>query len=115
MLSAKNMFPLYSSLQNVIPCPDTFMHTKVLLHKAEDWKHEREWRLTFQCNSPERNQQEFSYAIKQPTAVYLGRKFSPIYEKILCQIAAKKIFQFIKCRFGQKIHHINYILKNVDT
>ena len=90
LLSDRNVLPLYSYLQNIVPCPDLFMSTKVLLHKASDWRHEREWRLTCQCNLPEFNQQEFSWAKKTPTAVYLGRKISPIYEKILRHIAVEK-------------------------
>ena len=90
MLADRNALPIYSSLQNIVPCPDLFMATKVLLHKASVWGHEREWRLTCQCNSPEFNQQEFSWAKKKPTGVYLGRKISPIYEKMLRHIAVEK-------------------------
>ena len=90
ILADRNALPLYSYLQNIVPCPDLFMSTKVLLHKASEWGHEREWRLTCQCNSPEFNQQEFSWAKKKPTGVYLGRKISPIYEKILRHIAVDK-------------------------
>lgn len=90
MLADRNALSLYSYLQNIIPCPDLFMPTKVLLHKASDWGHEREWRLTCQCNSSEFNQQEFSWARKKPTAVYLGRKISPFYEKIIRHIAIEK-------------------------
>lgn len=90
MLLDRNAFSLYSSFQNIIPCPDLFMPTKILLHKANAWGHEREWRLTCSCNSAEFNQQEFSYAQKKPTAVYLGRKISPIHEKILRHIAVEK-------------------------
>lgn len=90
ILADRNVLPLYSYLQYIVPCPDLFMPTKVLLHKASEWGHEREWRLTCQCNSPEFNQQEFSWAKKTPTAVYLGRKISPIYEKILRHIAVDK-------------------------
>ena len=90
MLLDRNAFSFYSSFQNIIPCPDLFMPTKILLHKANAWGHEREWRLTCSCNSAEFNQQEFSYAQKKPTAVYLGRKISPIHEKILRHIAVEK-------------------------
>lgn len=90
MLADRNALSLYSWLQNTVPCPDLFMPTKVLLHKASAWEHEREWRLTCHCNSSDFNQQEFSWAKKKPTAVYLGRKISPIYEKILRHIAVDK-------------------------
>lgn len=78
MLLDQNAFSLYKSFQIMIPCPDLFMPTKILLHKASAWGHEREWRLTCSCNSAEFNQEEFSCAKKKPTAVYLGRKISPI-------------------------------------
>lgn len=90
MLLGKNVYQLYPLLQNIIPCPDLFMATKILLHKASAWSHEKEWRLTCQCNSPDFNKQEFSYAVKRPNAVYLGQKISPIYEKILRHIAIEK-------------------------
>lgn len=90
MLLDRNALSLYKSLQNMIPCPDLFMPTKILLHKASEWGHEREWWLTCLCNSAEFNQQEFSWARKKPAAVYLGRKISPIHEKILRHIAVEK-------------------------
>ena len=34
MLADRNALSLYSYLQNIVPCPDLFMPTKVLLHKA---------------------------------------------------------------------------------
>lgn len=90
MLLDRNVLSLYKYYQNIIPCPDLFMPTKILLHKASEWGHEREWRLACSCNSAEFNQQEFSCARKKPTAVYLGRKISPIHEKILRHIAVEK-------------------------
>ena len=90
ILADRNALSFYSFLQDIVTCPDLFMPVKILLHKANAWEHEREWRLICQCNSSEFNQQEFSYVKKKPTAVYLGRKISPIYEKILRHIAVEK-------------------------
>lgn len=90
MIIEKNLHFLRDYFENHIPCPDLFMITKVLLHKASAWKHEREWRLICTCNSPDFMQQEFPYATKRPTAIYLGRKIKPIYEKILRHIAVEK-------------------------
>lgn len=90
MLLDRNALPLYGLFQNMIPCPDMFMGTKVLLHKASAWSHEQEWRLICQCNSPDFKQEEFSFSEKRPTALYLGRKISPIHEKILRHIAVDK-------------------------
>ena len=84
------LYSLWNYFENLIPCPDMFMITKILLHKASAWKHEKEWRLICTCNSPDFMQQEFPYATKRPTAIYLGRKISPIYEKILRHIAVEK-------------------------
>ena len=86
----KNLHFLWNYFENLLPCPDLFMITKVLLHKASAWRHEREWRLICTCNSPDFMQQEFPYATKRPTALYLGRKIKPIYEKILRHIAVEK-------------------------
>jgi len=101
MLLDRNAFPLYSLFQNMIPCSDMFMGTKALLHKACAWSHEREWRLICQCNSPEFKQQEFSCAEKKPSAVYLGRKISPIHEKILRHIAVDKKIPVYKMQIQQ--------------
>lgn len=101
ILSDGNALSFYNFLQDLIPCPDLFMPTKVLLHKASTWAHEREWRLTCQCNSPEFNQQEFSWARKKPTAIYLGRKISPIHEKILRNIATEKNIPVYKMQIIQ--------------
>ena len=90
MIIEKNLDFLRGYFDNLIPCPDLFMITKVLLHKASAWKHEQEWRLICTCNSLDFMQQEFSYAIKRPTALYLGRKIKPIHEKILRHIAVEK-------------------------
>jgi len=90
MVMEKNLYSLWNYFENLIPCPDMFMITKILLHKASAWKHEKEWRLICTCNSPDFMQQEFPYATKRPTAIYLGRKISPIYEKILRHIAVEK-------------------------
>lgn len=102
MLADQNALSLYKYLQNIVPCPDLLMPTKVLLHKANAWGHEREWRLTCHCNSPDFNQQEFSWANKKPTAVYLGRNISPIYEKILHHIAVDKSIPVYKMQISGK-------------
>ncbi|MCI9331284.1 MAG: DUF2971 domain-containing protein [Oscillibacter sp.] len=90
MVIEKNLYSLRNYFENLIPCSDMFMITKILLHKASAWKHEQEWRLICTCNSPDFMQQEFPYATKRPTALYLGRKIKPIYEKILRHIAVEK-------------------------
>ena len=89
ILIGANAPDLYKSLQQLIPCPDDFMSTKVLMHKSIKWSHEKEWRLVYY----ERNnlaQAEFPYIIKQPTGIYLGRNISTINEKILRHIAVER-------------------------
>lgn len=79
--SPSNNSPLY-----MLPCPDLFMHTKVLLHKATAWNHEQEWRLTFSGESAD----DHPFIQKRPSAIYLGRNISAIHEKILRHIAIEK-------------------------
>ena len=90
ILINSNAYPMYDVLSSVIPCPDEFMPTKALIHKATAWSHEKEWRLVFTCNSPEINQQEHPCPKKRPSAVYLGRNISAFNEKILRHIAVEK-------------------------
>ena len=69
------------SAKNIV-CLDSFMQNKVLLHKATDWKHEREWRLIFSNRTPKNMQQDHPSAKKKPVALYLGRNISKINEKL---------------------------------
>lgn len=77
-------------MDNALHCPDQFMLTKILIHKAEAWQLEREWRLVCSCNSSQYYDEQYSYAIKAPTALYLGSKISPVNEKLLCYLAREK-------------------------
>lgn len=90
ILINSNAYPLYDFLSSVIPCPDEFMPTKALIHKATAWSHEKEWRLVYTCKSPELNQQEHPCSKKTPSAVYLGRNISPFHEKTLRHIAVER-------------------------
>lgn len=91
-----NAYSMYDFLSFAIPCPDEFMPTKALIHKAMAWSHEKEWRLVFTCKSPELNQQEHPCSKKRPSAVYLGRNISAFHEKILRHIAAEKCIPVYK-------------------
>ena len=84
-----NAVGLYSLFQPMIPCPDEFMPTKILIHKATYWSHETEWRLVYYERSDSQNA-EFPHVIRQPTGLYLGRNISSIHEKILRRIASDK-------------------------
>lgn len=95
--NAINLYPIF---QQMIPCPDNFMSTKVLIHKATNWGHEREWRLVYFERSNLENA-EFPYVIKQPTGIYLGRNISPVHEKILRHIAVEKNIPVYKMQIQQ--------------
>lgn len=88
ILISATAYTLYPLLQHIIPCSDLFMSTKILIHKANSWNHEKEWRLVFY----EKNSQgeKYPHIFKRPTALYLGRNISTIHEKILRHIAVEK-------------------------
>lgn len=73
-----------------IICPDETVATKIALHKSELWKQEAEWRLFVSSTDVEFQNKDAGCCIKKPTAVYLGRRISPMYEKIIRMIAKEK-------------------------
>lgn len=77
-------------LKELLPCPDDFMATKIVLHKSNEWASEKEWRMTFFCLDSDIQNQEHSFGIKKPVAIYLGRKIKPINQKKLLSIAKEK-------------------------
>ena len=74
-----------------LPCPDNLIPTKIALHKSNEWKHEAEWRL-FCSSSDDQDFQNGAHGhfTLKPSALYLGRRISSIYEKILSDIAKEK-------------------------
>lgn len=90
ILASNQLLDGSSTFQKIIPCPDEFMYTKALLHKATSWSHEREWRLTYSCENQVDEQSKYAWARKLPSALYLGPYISPINEKILRHIAVEK-------------------------
>ncbi len=74
-----------------LPCPDNLIPTKIALHKSNEWKQEAEWRLFCSSNDDQdfQNAAHGCFTMK-PTALYLGRRISSIYEKILTDIAKGK-------------------------
>lgn len=89
ILTDANATCLYSVFQSMIPCPDNFMATKILIHKATEWIPEKEWRLVYYERNNLENA-EFPYIIRQPTGIYFGRNIRSFHEKILRHIAAEK-------------------------
>lgn len=97
-----NVHTLYPLLQHIIPCPDLFMSTKILIHKANSWSHEKEWRLVFYDKN--RQSEKYPHISQKPTALYLGRNISAIHEKILRHIAVEKnipAYKMIICEDNQ--------------
>lgn len=88
ILISANAHALYPLLQHVIPCPDLFMSTKVLIHKATSWSHEKEWRLVFYDKN--KQSEKYPHIFLKPTALFLGRNISAIHAKILRHIAVEK-------------------------
>lgn len=72
-------------------CPDLLVPMKTALHKSSEWEREEEWRLFCSSNDDPRfqNAQHAFFTLK-PTGLYLGRRISSIYEKILVGIAKEK-------------------------
>ena len=102
---------LFGEAAKNIACPDSFMQTKVLLHKSTDWKHEQEWRLIFSNRSPANMQQGHPCAKKKPVALYLGRNISGPHEKLLRHIAAEKEIPVYKMEIDH--HQRDYKLNPV--
>lgn len=100
-----NAYEKYSSIKHLIPCPDEFMCTKVLIYKASVWKHEKEWRLIY--NEKKGQDNTYPNITKKPSAVYLGRNISPIHEKKLRCIAEEKNIPVYKMTIKKDNHTYN--------
>ena len=75
-------------LSNV--CPDETVATKIALYKSDLWKQEAEWRLFVTGNDVDFQNKNAGCCNKRPTAVYLGRRISPLNEKIIRMLAKEK-------------------------
>ena len=95
----------YQKLQHTIPCPDLFMATKVLIHKAISWQHEKEWRLVYTPKNGD--SRKYPYISKRPSALYLGKNISAIHEKILRHIAVEKNIPVYKMMICEENHTYN--------
>lgn len=91
------------------PCPDLFMQTKILLHKGNSWRHEKEWRLISSSSDPRFYAEDHSYIYRAPKAVYLGRRISKINQEIILEIATKKNLPVYKMQFDESTPE--YLLK----
>ena len=79
------------SILSSLPCPDNLIPTKIALHKSNEWKQEAEWRLFCSSNDDQDFQDAaHGYFTMKPSALYLGRRITSIYEKILSDIAKEK-------------------------
>ena len=80
--------PIKNLLLSCNVCPDITVPTKIALHKSSEWKYEKEWRLFYpSCGEQNYFLTKHEFFIKAPVAIYLGRRISHIYEKILKDIA----------------------------
>ena len=89
-------FKTFSSQGNILdaakilPCPDMLAPTKIMIHKSTEWKSEHEWRLMGSFATPALLSEEHTFVKKKACAIYLGRKISPIYARLLLDIAREK-------------------------
>lgn len=91
-----------AKLQSLV-CPDMFMATKIALHKSREWEREAEWRLFCTSNDDmEFQNAKHGYIIKKPVAVYLGRRISPVYERLLKELAKDKNIPVYKMQLDDK-------------
>lgn len=97
-----DMLKLYSvnaSLEQkrfVIPTEDVFMYEKISLIKSMEWAPEKEWRLFALADEiTETLAKNIVFKVK-PCQLFLGRRISPINEKILTDIAREKRLQIFK-------------------
>lgn len=98
-----------SFLSDILPCPDEFMLTKIMISKSTAWQSELEWRMICHCSCSSFLAENFSFVQKVPSAVYLGRRISSADEKILCDIAHKKGLPVYKMDFDDS--GLSYNLK----
>ena len=77
-------------LAAINPCPDESMMTKVTLYKSSEWRVEKEWRILCSCADQNFTKADYGYIIKKPTALYLGRRMTPISRNLLIDIAKGK-------------------------
>ena len=94
---------LATFLSNVV-CPDVTVPTKAALYKSKEWEKEEEWRLFCTSNDDQGFQtSKHGVCIKKPTGLYLGRRISPINEKILRSIASEKGIPVYKMELNERV------------
>ena len=98
-------------IDQIVPCPDIQMLSKIAIHKSLEWKPEKEWGLFYTNTNPQSVNEAHSFMRKKPVAVYLGRKISAINEKILKDIAKEKGIECYKMDINSNSQ--SYILRAV--
>ena len=94
------IYPYYL-LNQIVPCPDEFMATKVAIKKSNDWEPEKEWRMFYTTNNLVWGQEKHSFVKQKASAIYLGRKICGINQKILIDIAKEKNIPVFKMGFDE--------------
>ncbi len=95
-------------------CPDTFLPTKVALHKSSEWNGEAEWRVL--CNvqhADSVSEADRGYFIKKPTAVYLGRRIHTINERLLRSLADEKGIPCYKMALNDRSPAYELVAENI--
>lgn len=105
----------YQIARAFLPCPDKFMSVKILLHKSKEWEPEKEWRLACHWNDPEIQKRDYSYVIKKPVALYMGRKIKPIDENKLITIARDKGIPVYKMEIGRTTYSLKPKLLSMNN
>ncbi len=85
-----------SPVEVFIPKDDELALYKALLHKSNDWSHEKEWRIISQCDA-------FPQIIQKPLAIYLGVNMSQENRSKLLDFATKNNIK----TFGMYIDNIS--------
>jgi antitoxin component of RelBE/YafQ-DinJ toxin-antitoxin module len=66
------------------------MVTKIALQKSSEWSYEKEWRIIYTNNDVATQSKANVPFSASPTALYLGRRISHLYERLLKDIANEK-------------------------
>ena len=100
---------------NGFVCPDILVPMKIALNKSLEWEREEEWRLFCSGNDdPNFQNAKHAYFTLKPTALYLGRRISSIYQKILVDIAKEKSMPVYKMHLDDDVATYKLFGKPLD-
>lgn len=102
----------FELLRSLVPNFDDFMARKIALYKSSEWSYEQEWRMFVTSNNSQINSEKYSVLPYKASSLYLGRKISPLFEKILTDIAKEQDIPVYKMEINDNDH--SYRLKYVE-